>query len=129
VDDRVEVCGDVLYGNEDHELVVVCVCVCVCVSLQVSDRASHWPGAAAQPQRTNRLTALPRAGEGREGPNLCVSRSLFDRMFEFHHGRGLQYGGWGRTGLTAGVSPPAVKGAGQGFAGKDSRTRFHGCVD
>jgi hypothetical protein len=28
------------------------VCVCrgrVCVSLQISDRASHWPGAAAQP--------------------------------------------------------------------------------
>jgi hypothetical protein len=41
--------------------------MCV-VSLQVSDRASHWPGAAAQPQRTNRLSTLPRAGEGREGP-------------------------------------------------------------
>ena len=40
----------------------------MCVSLQVSERASHWPGAAAQPQRTNRLSTLPRAGEGREGP-------------------------------------------------------------
>jgi hypothetical protein len=28
--------------------------------LQVSDRASHWPGAAAQPQRTNRLSTLPK---------------------------------------------------------------------
>jgi hypothetical protein len=45
-----------------------CVRCRMCVSLQVSDRASHWPGAAAQPQRTNRLRTLPRAGEGREGP-------------------------------------------------------------
>jgi hypothetical protein len=49
------------------------------VSLQVSDRASRWPGAAAQPQRTDRLSTLPRVGEGREGPlrpprqRVCVA--------------------------------------------------------
>jgi hypothetical protein len=42
--------------------------VFVRVFLSVSDRASHWPGAAAQSQWTNRLSTRPRAGQGREGP-------------------------------------------------------------
>ena len=46
----------------------MCVCVCVCVFCYLSDRAWRWPGTDTQSQRKDRLSTLPRAGDGREGP-------------------------------------------------------------